>query len=171
MLSSFPRPVAIETRYKGYRFRSRLEARWAVFFDALGLTWDYEIEGFDLGPAGWYLPDFKVYGDREPVWVEVKPTRQSNTSKMEAFVRGHGGAAVVCVGPPDMNALLELRMVGPEMHRGGAVFADGKYSPTFSVFCVPGTPIRRNDWLDYHGMQHAVNRARGARFEHGETPQ
>ena len=26
----------IETAYKGYRFRSRLEARWAVFFDAIG---------------------------------------------------------------------------------------------------------------------------------------
>ena len=26
---------AIETVYNGYRFRSRLEARWAVFFDAL----------------------------------------------------------------------------------------------------------------------------------------
>ncbi|MCB6994492.1 hypothetical protein LI177_13475 [bacterium 210820-DFI.6.37] len=25
---------AIQTEYKGYRFRSRLEARWAVFFDA-----------------------------------------------------------------------------------------------------------------------------------------
>lgn len=25
---------AIDTYYKGYRFRSRLEARWAVFFDA-----------------------------------------------------------------------------------------------------------------------------------------
>jgi nucleoside 2-deoxyribosyltransferase len=51
---------AIETRYKGYRFRSRLEARWAVFFDALGLEWEYEPEGFDLGDAGWYLPDFRV---------------------------------------------------------------------------------------------------------------
>jgi hypothetical protein len=29
---------AIETRYKGYRFRSRLEARWSVFFDAMELT-------------------------------------------------------------------------------------------------------------------------------------
>ena len=26
---------AIETYYNGYKFRSRLEARWAVFFDAL----------------------------------------------------------------------------------------------------------------------------------------
>lgn len=33
---------AIETSYKGYRFRSRTEARWAVFFDALGVRWEYE---------------------------------------------------------------------------------------------------------------------------------
>ena len=32
----------IETIYKGYRFRSRLEARWAVFFDALGIEYEYE---------------------------------------------------------------------------------------------------------------------------------
>lgn len=38
----------IETKYRGYRFRSRLEARWAVFFDTLGLKWWYEPEGFDL---------------------------------------------------------------------------------------------------------------------------
>ena len=36
----------IETKYKGCRFRSRLEARWAVFFDALGIKWWYEPEGF-----------------------------------------------------------------------------------------------------------------------------
>ena len=33
---------AIETEYNCYKFRSRLEARWAVFFDALG--WEYEYE-------------------------------------------------------------------------------------------------------------------------------
>jgi hypothetical protein len=49
---------AIETQYKGYRFRSRLEARWAVFFDAVGLNFEYEKEGFDLGEVGYYLPDF-----------------------------------------------------------------------------------------------------------------
>ncbi len=49
---------AIETVYNGYRFRSRLKARWAVFFDSLGIQYEYEPEGFDLGDAGWYLPDF-----------------------------------------------------------------------------------------------------------------
>ena len=39
---------AIETEYNGYRFRSRLEARWAVFFDAMGIKYEYEPEGFEL---------------------------------------------------------------------------------------------------------------------------
>ena len=38
----------IETEYAGCRFRSRLEARWAVFFDALGVRWEHEPQGFDI---------------------------------------------------------------------------------------------------------------------------
>jgi hypothetical protein len=51
---------AIETRYSGCRFRSRLEARWAVFFDAIGVTWEYEPQGYLVGaePQKPYLPDF-----------------------------------------------------------------------------------------------------------------
>lgn len=39
---------AKETEYNGYRFRSRLEARWAVFFDVLGIKYEYEPEGLVL---------------------------------------------------------------------------------------------------------------------------
>jgi hypothetical protein len=60
---------AIETRYAGCRFRSRLEARWAVFFDTLGVPWEYEPEGFDLDGL-WYLPDF--YLPDLDTWFEVK---------------------------------------------------------------------------------------------------
>ncbi len=63
---------AIETEYAGCWFRSRLEARWAVFFDSLGLRWEYEAEGFDLGAdLGWYLPDF-WFPERKS-FVEIKP--------------------------------------------------------------------------------------------------
>jgi hypothetical protein len=62
---------AIETAYNGYRFRSRLEARWAVFFDTLGVRYEYEKQGFDLGEAGYYLPDFWL--PEEKFWVEIKP--------------------------------------------------------------------------------------------------
>lgn len=52
---------AIQTEYKGYLFRSRLEARWAVFFDACGVDWEYEPEGYDLGNGLYYLPDFLLH--------------------------------------------------------------------------------------------------------------
>jgi hypothetical protein len=61
---------AIETRYKGYRFRSRLEARWAVFWDEMCIGYEYEKEGFDLGDLGYYLPDFWIPAQR--AWVEIK---------------------------------------------------------------------------------------------------
>jgi hypothetical protein len=61
---------AIETKYAGCRFRSRLEARWAVFFDTLGVEWQYEPEGFDL-PSGRYLPDF--YLPALETYIEIKP--------------------------------------------------------------------------------------------------
>ena len=35
----------IETEYDGHSFRSRVEARWAVFFNTIGLEYEYEIEG------------------------------------------------------------------------------------------------------------------------------
>ena len=66
---------AIETKYKGYRFRSRLEARWAVFFETAGYEWVYEPEGFDLGGGDYYLPDFFVRSPyaRRYSYVEIKP--------------------------------------------------------------------------------------------------
>lgn len=48
----------IETYYNGYRFRSRLEARWAVFFDSLKIPWVYEPEGLEINNNIHYLPDF-----------------------------------------------------------------------------------------------------------------
>jgi len=69
---------AIETRYGGHRFRSRLEARWAVFLTEAGIPWEYEPEGFQL-KAGWYLPDFRVsLPDNETLWLEIKGVKPGN---------------------------------------------------------------------------------------------
>jgi hypothetical protein len=61
---------AIPTMYLGRRYRSRLEARWAAFFDIIG--WNYEYEPRDFGK---WSPDFALWGIRQntPVMVEVKP--------------------------------------------------------------------------------------------------
>lgn len=64
-------PQPIETSYAGCRFRSRLEARWAVFFDALRIAWEYEPQGYLIGAANRpYLPDFFL--PTSGTWVEVK---------------------------------------------------------------------------------------------------
>jgi hypothetical protein len=68
----------IETIYNGYRFRSRLEAKWAVYFDAIGLKYEYEKDGFDLGSDdeqtfGCYLPDF--YFPSLKTYCEIKPNQ------------------------------------------------------------------------------------------------
>ena len=71
----------IETVYNGYRFRSRLEARWAVFFDAAGIKYQYEPEGFEAKGGVMYLPDFymldfdvyvEVKGNRNKVWDDIR---------------------------------------------------------------------------------------------------
>jgi hypothetical protein len=88
----------IETRYKGYRFRSRLEARWAVFMDCLGIEYLYEDEGFVLPNGKQYLPDFKV-----PAWksyLEVKPAHPSTEEirKLWELVQDTGWFGLILYG-------------------------------------------------------------------------
>lgn len=64
-------PAPIQTRYRGRRFRSRLEARWAIVLDELGVPWEHEPEGYALS-SGWYLPDFRLQLASGPAWLEVK---------------------------------------------------------------------------------------------------
>lgn len=55
------------THHAGTNFRSRLEARWAAFFDLVGWSWVYE--PFDTGN---WIPDFLILG-KQPFLVEVGP--------------------------------------------------------------------------------------------------
>lgn len=88
---------AIETNYKGYKFRSRLEARWAVFFDTAGIAWEYEPEGYVLSDGRKYLPDF--YLPRQKTYVEVKGVSPSDDvwEKLERFsIEKDAPLLVVC---------------------------------------------------------------------------
>lgn len=85
---------AIETRYAGCRFRSRLEARWAVFFDAAGIEWQYEPQGFRFAGRS-YLPDFRITDSAGvSLWVEVKgEERALDKTLMANAARALPGAA------------------------------------------------------------------------------
>jgi hypothetical protein len=168
---------AIETRYKGYRFRSRLEARWAVFLDSLGLDWAYEPEGYETS-EGLYLPDFFVKGgngNRGP-WIEVKGTdpRDSEIKKLCDVCNATTAYGLVVVGPPEVE-IDGSRTRWLSIHKEG--FPDGNED------C---NPIWDSWWVE-HGWERRVGRvsgadellgiwnlaaqhARAARFEHGEAP-
>lgn len=104
----------IETTWNGYRFRSRLEARWAVFFEYIGLKWEYEPEGFELKSGTRYLPDFRVKtpqgGD---IWYEVKPLGVTQDRKFSEFWEE---AAEESTGFPTFRAA--ILSGDPESHIG-----------------------------------------------------
>ena len=74
---------AIPTTYAGTNFRSRLEARWAAYFDELNIPWEYE--PFDL--EGW-APDFAITVLGEQVLVEVKPEPLENLFDSHPRLKG-----------------------------------------------------------------------------------
>jgi hypothetical protein len=94
---------AIETYYRGCHFRSRLEARWAVFFEQAGLPWRYEPEGYalcvDEQPSIAYLPDFYVPALGH--WIEVKPEAPTGEQRkvVELFTDQVGPLLLVCGMP------------------------------------------------------------------------
>ncbi len=74
---------SIPTEFKGVRFRSRLEARWAAFFEALNFDWRYEHEpvvveeATELAPNAKtcvWLPDFWLADVN--LYIEIKPTEE-----------------------------------------------------------------------------------------------
>lgn len=92
----------IETVYNGYRFRSRLEARWAVFFDAMGIEYEYEQEGFETKDGAKYLPDFILTDSG--VYVEVKGMRDGamdELKKVVNFVKNSGERVLVLTNIPE----------------------------------------------------------------------
>lgn len=97
----------IPTRYNNYFFRSRLEARWAVFFDQAGFVYEYEKEGYLLD-SGKYLPDFWIkhpcnsLPEGSGYFVEIKGVtpNEKYLNKLMELARKTGHSTYLFVGPP-----------------------------------------------------------------------
>ena len=175
----------IETVYNGYRFRSRLEARWAVFFRAVGIEYQYEPEGFDMDGLR-YWPDFYLPSiDR---WFEVKgkPLSVEEIKKCEEFCfrkDNYGIKFSIVIGPPQPAAFQfnepgykdclgieeytwqwpsELYPENMRIYAGKLV--EKEYYSRFGlgIWVVPDA--------DPAKVLEACKLAREARFEYGEKP-
>ena len=104
---------ALPTKYDGTFYRSRAEARWAVFLKRLGIVFDYEYEGFATGPEA-YLPDFLLPG--QALWAEVKASIDADpegVNKLRHFIEARQrerGVILTSLQPGEMTFLL----IGPD---------------------------------------------------------
>jgi hypothetical protein len=144
---------AINTRYKGYNFRSRTEARWAVFFDELGFKWEYEREGFHL-PSGNYLPDF--YFPEYETYAEVKGqafTEKEITKCLELSMKYQ----VILLDGPPAGKIYEVYKDGEEICSIVFIPKHCKYAPFYYT----------GDWEDEYFPEtlECISIALSARFE------
>ncbi len=186
-----PTIKAIETVYDGHLFRSRLEARWAVFFKSVGLKYEYELEGYDLGDGVKYLPDF--YLPDLKLHVEVKPNRDLSHKDIEKIVRfsaDHDNQLLLIVGTPEAEEMFIVNRyavppwedyavdmqvhadVGDPFSLQESFFSDlcpraavaMAYTISgYSAFVYKLTPPHlEQKWTD------SLSKAKQARFEHGK---
>ena len=160
---------AIDTLYNGNFFRSRMEARWAVFFDAAGIKYDYEPEGFILDNGHKYLPDFYLpqfgcYAEVKPLFREVyddtdisyeKVTQQLDFDKWFSFSRKK--ELLLLFGNPHPNTTILLQPGGSCYQHVGFFKEDGKWR-----FWSSNGSEQFEYLMDY------IDAATIKRFEHGE---
>lgn len=121
---------ALETFYNGIKYRSRLEARWAVYFDHLGIKYEYEPEGFTDSMGSNYLPDFylpDVYYRKtvkKGIYIEIKPSSyvdeqvKSSSWFNEPLFLFKGPPAGTCVYDSEVNNMFECWSGGWDNHMG-----------------------------------------------------
>lgn len=190
---------AIETNYKGYRFRSRLEARYAVWLDALRFEWQYEQQGFHIEGIGQYLPDFWI--PELECFMEVKPYPVGLNSRECRLCRGLAISSKRCVWmvfDPSLKSIDDRschRVTANRWDERGNV----QERPLFEM--LSPKPISDPEELEFlsedeqimalirikreqcaaFGIKHGIDGSgrwlvnafrefRSARFEHGESP-
>ncbi|WP_157638678.1 hypothetical protein [Burkholderia ubonensis] len=179
---------AIETKYRGYRFRSRIEARWAVFFDTAGIKWDYEPEGYVVNGQS-YLPDFFL--PELGCYFEVKGAPDYDVKFFRTFAAEIGRPVVVAEGPiPDPEDYtcgdhIGLQVLNPpDVGREDDDDLAWGYKDMFlrctacdriEIMNEVYSTIKDNcSCGEKHSrlmpLSDALDAARSARFEHGETP-
>jgi hypothetical protein len=180
---------AIETYYDGYKFRSRLEARWAVFFNSMGINYKYELEGYDLGPAGYYLPDFWLPDYK--IFVEVKPlykildheklkatelSKQSDSPVLILFSCFEKQTHLLF----DKETVWRISLMAcKKCNAVGFLNVDTNLCLYPNNYCEGGCvpefikPLNKLDFFNseqHQKLLEATLTAQQARFEHGETP-
>jgi hypothetical protein len=153
MIDDAIRPIP--TFYRGHHFRSRLEARWAVFFQTLGLDWEYEPEAFRIGGGHGYLPDFRIKFTWRHVDLNAKKERFHVCEGESCILRGFdpfNDWMYVEVKPTTETDIIHRSwhaLKHPSFKKAAALADFG--GPWKPVLCLDGPPaIKTYDMMHAH---------------------
>lgn len=176
-------PKAIETKWHGCRFRSKLEAQWAVVFELIGLEWAYEPTGYKLPNGLWYMPDFIVAGlvgiGDGWTFVEVKgKMTELDRRKVDEFSRYYPIYVVGEVPYQDPFGTQHRRFAkDTAFHSLSRIFVERSRGVVESGALGVGNDgmpeiVPEWHWFgDEQATRLAFLAACYARFDHGETPE
>jgi hypothetical protein len=120
-----------------------------VFFDALGIKYEYEHEAYHLS-SGNYLPDFWLPDLR--ILVEVKGCQKAVTEEVKLTLAEMADEMMNLSGPEPMMLGMALLIGSPSQEK-------------FMVFESQYCGINYWEWeFNHNELQLAVNKARRARF-------
>jgi hypothetical protein len=183
---------AIETIYDGHRFRSRIEAKWAVFFKSLALPYHYEPEGFNLD-GSCYLPDFWIPNWKSYVEIKWEKPSREEVAKADLLNAKLGKDLLLVYGEP-WPKKYDVIPFGSQhvlLHASGTMlqFMQCRRCPNIFLVSIddhehqwagstlghPSVPPDCRGCSDKEPMVHAdieraYSNAMMARFEHGESP-
>ena len=167
------------TAYNGYLFRSRLEARWAVFFDALNIKYHYEYQDFVLQDGVRYLPDFYLPDFQGGTYAEVKPEFDDvSRRKCEMLCELTRKTVFLLEGPPDYICTRCLSWndgvdfdIGVGIWEWIGIFCADQAAGENRMYAEPGYENEDlsipDEYIDCLGgtFIRAINQSRAARFE------
>jgi hypothetical protein len=144
--------IPLKTEHRGIIFRSRLEARWAVFFDSLDWKWSYESQSVPF-KSGTYTPDFylnelKFFAEVKP---DVWPTKLETDKMRSAATYSHG--VLMLQGHPAFRDYWSLTLNDERL-----VTLDGEIKPS----TMERELNQRDFTMRYHA---AVEKANTYRFD------
>lgn len=122
--------AAIPTEHQGILYRSRTEAKWALFLGNEGIPFRYEAEGFELDGVR-YLPDFWLPDGK--CWLEVKPFDPLPEEIEKAMRLAKATRRMVFIAPGAPRARIGIVAISPTgamqtgwqfcyQHEGGVEF-------------------------------------------------
>lgn len=163
--------------YNGICFRSRLEARWAVFFDVMGIKYEYEPKQFTLDYGVKYTPDFALHNVRwrwkkSPIYVEIKGFNNWLDIPMDERVRIESFSKyeplIILGNIPQQDETTESKW---DSVLGTFAFLDGDYYRGFFSNYFGEIWFAGGDHIQYSpgSFEKALSYARQASFEQNTT--